>query len=89
MEITAKVMDSRLEVHNAQGRFRILVTKKLPGNRWIEILTGSGCRVDIGTSRETLTTGALKRCIGDSCHGVIGQLTEDWNEDLLETLKAA
>ncbi len=89
MEIVEKMRHFRVETHHPQGRFRILVTKKLPGTRWMEILTDDDCRVEVGNLEETINADGLKAWIGDSCHGVIGQLTEDWNEEVLETLKAA
>lgn len=89
METAAILEESHVETQNREGRFRILVTKNLPGKRWVEIFAANDCRVEIRNSRETIRAGELKAWIGDSCHGVVGQLTEDWNEELLETLKTA
>ena len=29
---------------NPSGSMRVIVTKELPGDRWLEILTAAGCR---------------------------------------------
>ena len=36
-----------VQVHNPSGLKRVVVTKDLPGSRWLEILTSSGCRVEV------------------------------------------
>jgi len=76
-------------VHNSEGHRRVIVTKELPGDRWLNILTSAGCRVEVCTSDEVLTGEEISGRIGDSCDGVIGQLTEDWNADLFAALGAA
>jgi len=76
-------------VHNPDGDHRVVVTKELPGNRWLDILTAAGCRVEICASENVLTVEEISEQIGDSCDGVIGQLTEDWNADLFGVLAAA
>lgn len=64
-------------MHNEGGQKRVLVTKNLPGERWLQLLTCSDCRVDICTSPKTILSNEdIKRLIGDKCDGVIGQLTE-------------
>jgi hydroxypyruvate reductase 1 len=82
--------DLPVEVHNEGGQKRVLVTKNLPGERWLKLLTSSDCRVEVCTSPKTiLSNDDIKKLIGDKCDGVIGQLTEGWNADLFEPLKAA
>jgi hydroxypyruvate reductase 1 len=76
-------------VHNPAGRRRVVVTKELPGQRWLEFLTDADCRVEIGTSSAVLPAAAIAGAIGDTCHGAIGQLTEAWGEDLFGALQAA
>lgn len=76
-------------VHNPDGTQRVIVTKELPGSRWLDILIGAGCRVEVCSSDEVLTVDEISERIGDSCHGAIGQLTEDWNAGLFATLSAA
>ncbi len=76
-------------VHNPGGKNRIIVTKELPGERWLEILTQADCRVEICTSTEVLSIDEIKRAIGAKCHGAIGQLTETWGDELFAVLKTA
>ncbi|MGA1197165.1 MAG: hypothetical protein ACO36I_11780, partial [Candidatus Latescibacterota bacterium] len=82
-------MSNEWKTHNESGSKRVVVTKDLPGDRWLEILTAADCRVDIGTSTEILSIEEIKAKIGDKCDGVIGQLTEKWGEELFSTLKNA
>jgi hydroxypyruvate reductase 1 len=74
---------------NPGGSNRVIVTKTLPGKRWVEVLTAAGCRIEVWTSPDILSVEEIKAAIGDRCDGVIGQLTEDWSETLFATLKAA
>jgi hydroxypyruvate reductase 1 len=74
---------------NPSGSRRVVATKALPGKRWLDLLVSADCSVDIGTSREALSVGAIREAIGSRCDGVIGQLTEPWGEDLFSALKAA
>lgn len=76
-------------VHNPEGRRRVLVTKELPGQRWLDILSRADCRIEICTSSEVLSTGDIKAAFGTRCDGAIGQLTEQWGEALFAALKAA
>ncbi len=65
------------QVHNEGGSKRVVVTKNLPGDRWLNVLTSSGCRVEVCTSPDTiLSNDTIKKLIGSKCDGVIGQLTE-------------
>jgi hydroxypyruvate reductase 1 len=64
-------------VHNEGGDKRVVVTKALPGERWVDILTRAGCRVEVSAHPDTILSNAtIKALIGDKCDGVIGQLTE-------------
>ena len=74
---------------NPSGKKRVIVTKALPGDRWLEILTGADCKVEICTSMDALRTEDIVKAIGDRCDGVIGQLTEQWGDELFSALKAA
>jgi hypothetical protein len=66
-----------VEVHNPGGSLRVVVTKRLPGDRWLQALTSAGCRVEVSTDEDTiLSNSKVKKLIGDKCDGVIGQLTE-------------
>ena len=77
--VHAKVTQCQVfrQVHNEGGQKRVLVTKNLPGERWLKLLTSSDCRVEVCTSPKTiLSNDDIKKLIGDKCDGVIGQLTE-------------
>ncbi len=76
-------------VRNEDGSRRVLVTKQLPGTRWLSILTSADCRVEVCDSDDVLTNAEIVERIGDRCDGVIGQLTEDWGEELFGALAAA
>lgn len=53
------------------------MTKDLPGDRWHQVLTAAGCRVEIcHKSEDILSVDVIKALIGKKCDGVIGQLTE-------------
>ncbi len=74
---------------NPSGTRRVIVTKELPGERWLEMLTRADCQVEICTSPDVLTVDEIKAAIGDRCDAAIGQLTETWGEELFGALKAA
>ena len=76
-------------VHNPQGRRRVVVTKELPGHRWLEILTAADCRIDICTSPDVLPLAEIRSAIGAKCDAAIGQLTEPWGEELFHALRHA
>ncbi|MGD9079362.1 MAG: NAD(P)-dependent oxidoreductase [Desulfobacterales bacterium] len=76
-------------VHNPSGKRRVIVTKELPGDRWLKFLTEADCKIEICTSPEVLSGEEIKEAFGDSCDGAIGQLTEPWNDELYAALKAA
>ena len=75
--------------HNPSGTRRVIVTKELPGERWLEILTQADCRIEVCTATEILPVDEIKAAIGNRCAGAIGQLTEDWGEALFVALKGA
>ena len=76
-------------VYNPQGPMRVIVTKKLPGGRWLDLLTDAGCRVEVCPSFEVLSVEEIAAAIGPRCDGAIGQLTESWGEPLFGALAAA
>lgn len=79
-----------VDVRNPDGTHRVLVTKPLPGERWLDLLTRADCRVEICTGGDTILSNAqIKALIGTRCDGVIGQLTEAWNDELFEALAQA
>ena len=77
------------QIHNPEGTFRVIVTKALPGRRWLDMLTAAGCRVEICHGKAALETETIEAAIGDRCDGAIGQLTEAWGKTLFDALKAA
>jgi hydroxypyruvate reductase 1 len=78
-----------LKTVNPGGEKRVLVTRNLPGLRWLEILTGAGCAVEVNELPRSLTAAEIRAAIGERCDGVIGQITESWGEELFSALKAA
>jgi hydroxypyruvate reductase 1 len=77
------------KVHNPSGRRRVVVTKELPGDRWLQILAAADARVEYGTATRILRVREIKAAIGDRCDGAIGQLTEAWGAELFEALSRA
>jgi hydroxypyruvate reductase 1 len=71
------------------GRFRVVVTKELPGSRWLAILEDAGCQVEVSDSRLPLGVEEIRSAIGGRCDGAIGQLTEPWRAELFGALAAA
>ena len=76
-------------VHNPSGKRRVIVTKELPGDRWLNFLTRADCKIEICTSPDVLGVEEITAAFGDSCDGAIGQLTEPWGDELFAALKAA
>jgi hydroxypyruvate reductase 1 len=76
-------------ISHPAGRKRVIVTKELPGNRWLEILAQADCRIEICTSPDVISSEEITAAIGKNCDGVIGQLTEHWETALLATLQRA
>ena len=75
--LALQLSNPSLQVHNESGSKRVVVTKGLPGDRWLKLLTDAGARVEVCTSADTiLSVPQIKSLIGDKCDGVIGQLTE-------------
>ena len=76
-------------VYNPSGSKRVIVTKELPGERWLNILSQADCKIEICTSPDVLSTDEIKTAMGSQCDGAIGQLTENWGDELFAALKAA
>jgi hydroxypyruvate reductase 1 len=77
------------KTHNPDGGKRVVVTKDLPGDRWLRLLIRADCRVEICTSTDALSIAEIQAAIGSHCDAVIGQLTEAWGDTLFAALKAA
>jgi glycerate dehydrogenase len=82
-------MTKEWRVHNPDGNRRVVVTKELPGDRWLDILDAADCRVEICQSTDVLTAAEIVERIGTQCDAVIGQLTETWSAELFDALAAA
>jgi hydroxypyruvate reductase 1 len=76
-------------IHNPSGSRRVIVTKELPGDRWLNFLTEADCKIEICTSPEVLSSQEIKAAFGDRCDAAIGQLTEPWGDELFAALKTA
>jgi hydroxypyruvate reductase 1 len=74
---------------NESGDKRVVVTKELPGDHWLDVLTAAECRVEICTETRMLGREDVIAAIGESCDGAVGQLTETWGEELFAALAAA
>jgi hydroxypyruvate reductase 1 len=74
---------------NPEAKLRVVVTKELPGQSWLDTLTRAGCRVEVGTASQVLGIDPIKAAIGDRCDAAIGQLTENWGEELFAALSQA
>jgi len=74
---------------NPSGSRRVIVTKELPGDHWLEVLTSADCRAEICTDTRILTVPEIAAAIGDRCDAAIGQLTETWGEQLFAALAGA
>jgi hydroxypyruvate reductase 1 len=77
------------KVYNPSGTKRVVVTKELPGDRWLKILAEADARVEYGTETRILRVSEIKAAIGYRCDGAIGQLTEDWGDGLFAALRKA
>lgn len=80
-----------VDVHNPNGTRRVVVTKPLPGSRWVDVLTNlADCRVEVcKPTEEILSNAEIASLIGSKCDGAIGQLTEKWDDSLFETMRNA
>jgi len=76
-------------IHNPSGKRRVIVTKELPGDRWLNFLTAADCKIEICKSPEVLSSQEIKAAFGDRCDAAIGQLTEPWGDELFAALKTA
>ena len=76
------------QIVNPRAKKRVIVTKQLPGTRWLEILTGADCRVEVCQSSDVVSTDEILAAFGDHCDAAIGQLTETWGDTLFSALKA-
>lgn len=76
-------------VYNPYGRFRVIVTKNLVEELWIDVLKRFDCRIEVCMDRGVLSKVELLEAIGARCDGVVGQLTETWDDEMFAALKSA
>ncbi|MCX6136071.1 MAG: hypothetical protein NTV54_01055 [Ignavibacteriales bacterium] len=74
---------------NPDGKYRVIVTKELPGEKWLSLLIAAGCRVEICDSQIILTPAEVQRAIGKSCTAAVAQLSEQWGSSIIESLANA
>ena len=77
------------KIYNPEGKYRVVVTKELPGQRWLEILSAANCCIEVSTSTHVLSSDEIQTALGNRCDAAIGQLTETWDDTLFDTLKKA
>jgi glycerate dehydrogenase len=82
-------MHKNWKICNPSGGRRILVTRSLPGDEWLKILSDAGYRTEVWVAGESLTREDIAEGIGNNCTAVIGQLTEKWNSKLFGILSGA
>ena len=74
---------------NPGGSRRVLVTKELPGTRWLRILTAADCRVEIAQGDDLLTVTQIVGAFGNRVDAALGQSTENWSAETLGALRSA
>jgi hydroxypyruvate reductase 1 len=84
-----QMVEANWRIVNPDGNRRVIVTKELPGERWLWYLTEAGCRVEICTETRVLSVDEIAEAVGGGCDGAIGQLTESWGEALFSVLSSA
>jgi len=77
------------KIVNPGGSRRVVVTKELPGERWLWFLTAADCRVEIAQGDDILAAPEIVAAFADHVDAAIGQLTEAWSADTLGALAAA
>ncbi len=77
------------QVVNPSGARRVVVTKELPGDRWMKLLAAADCRVEVALGAAAFAAPELRAAIGPHCDAVLGQLTEPWSAETLAALAAA
>jgi hydroxypyruvate reductase 1 len=88
MEVFA-MEQKKWETHNPSGSKRVIVTKEIPGSLWLERLIRADCKVEVCISTDVLSIADIKTAMGQQCDAILGQLTEDWGDELFGALKAA
>lgn len=81
-------MKKEWKIHNSSGQQRIVATNRLVGERWLNILVNAAISVKVCESPDSPSRNEIIDALGQSCNGVIGQLKEPWDRELLTRLKA-
>jgi hydroxypyruvate reductase 1 len=71
------------------GSRRVVVTKELPGDSWLQILCAGDCRVEIAQGDDILGEAEIRVAFDEHVDAAIGQLTEPWGAPLLADFEAA
>ena len=80
---------SNWKVFNKTGETLVLVTKMLPGVEWLNILIDANYKIEVNLSNEVTTKSEIIEKIGTNCRAIIGQLTENWDEELFQIFSSA
>ena len=80
---------SNWKVFNKTGETLVLVTKMLPGVEWLNILIDANYKIEVNLSNEVTTKSEIIEKIGTNCRAIIGQLTENWDEELFQIFSIA
>jgi glycerate dehydrogenase len=75
------------KIHNPASKKWVVVTKELPGARWLDVLPAVDCRVEVCISPATLSALEMRDAMDGCCDGLIGQLTESWDAERFASLK--
>ena len=60
-----RVTDRDWRIVNPGGSRRVVVTKELPGERWLQLLTAADCRVEIAQGDDILAEAEIRAAIGE------------------------
>ena len=82
-------MSVKWDVINPGGKNRVIVTRQLPGTRWLKALALADARVEMCTEIGPLPGPEIIEVMAGDCQAVLGQYGESWNRELFEALKAA
>jgi len=83
------VTERHWRIVNPGGSRRVVVTKELPGLRWLQLLTAADCRVEIAQGDDILGQAEIVTALGAQADAALGQLTEDWSAKTLGALSDA
>ncbi len=82
-------MTPQWNIFNPSGKRRVIVTRNLPGEEWKKTFAEADCRIEIYSENKTLTDGELRAAIGNRCDGILGQLSDQCTDALLDALANA